>query len=92
MTYALISCLVFMFSYCIYSHFVTLQTIKLSVQLTEKLERMESAWAGERKDLYSRLMSKDLADYTHHTNDKVIKKKPSNYLEEYRNEAFRQME
>lgn len=78
-----------------YSFFVTLLNREL-VAFTDKLEdnyrASEQKLADERKDLYNRLMSKDLADYHHHTTPKDKSKKPTNFLEDYRKEAFRLMD
>lgn len=68
--------------------------------LAEEVERQreqytlnQKEWLEERKDLYNRLMSKDLADYHHYSTDKDPKvKKPSNYLQQFREQAFRDME
>lgn len=47
----------------------------------------------ERRDLYSRIQSRDLADYmTHTTHKERTVRKPNNFLQQAKTDAYREME
>ena len=59
----------------------------------EEVERILEQAEKERKDLYSRIQSRDLSDYiTHSTHKERVSKTPKNFLQQAKTEAYKQFE
>lgn len=59
----------------------------------QEVERILEKAEAERRDLYSRIQSRDLADYkTHTTHKERVSKTPSNFLQQAKTQAYRDYE